>query len=112
MRVYEIAKEAGVSSKEILTLLRSFGVKLSSHMAVVPEKNIVDLKNVLNKSKKADEKDTKKVDTKKDVSLDSKKINIKKSNISSRELEEKNKKKAENKDFKEKNYQDKEKLIT
>ena len=112
MRVYEIAKEAGVSSKEILTLLRSFGVKLSSHMAVVPEKNIVDLKNVLNKSKKSDEKDIKKVYTKKDVSLDSKKINIKKSNISSRELEEKNKKKAENKDFKEKNYQDKEKLIT
>ena len=37
MRVYEFAKKLGISSKEIISFLEEKGVKLSSHMAVIPE---------------------------------------------------------------------------
>ncbi len=37
MRVYEFAKEQGVSSKELIALLSQQGFELSSHMAVLPD---------------------------------------------------------------------------
>ncbi|MCK4650757.1 translation initiation factor IF-2 [Candidatus Babeliales bacterium] len=49
MRVYEVAKEKGVSSKKILDLLKKAGIELSSHMSVVPEKGIGYLKKEFEK---------------------------------------------------------------
>lgn len=46
MRVHEIAKQKGVSSKEILAHLAKHGITLSGHMAVLPDEAIA----LLNKS--------------------------------------------------------------
>ena len=47
MRVYEFAKKKGVPSKELLELLKKEGIKLSSHMAVLPEGAIPVLEKAL-----------------------------------------------------------------
>ena len=52
MRVYEIAKQKGVSSKEILGLLKKAGIGLSSHMSVVSKKGISHIEKVFAKSQK------------------------------------------------------------
>lgn len=49
MRVYEFAKEQGVSSKELLSLLGEQGFEFSSHMAVLSDEAL----NFLNKKYKA-----------------------------------------------------------
>jgi translation initiation factor IF-2 len=40
MRVYEIAKELGLSSKEVLSLLEKRGISLPSHMSILPDEAI------------------------------------------------------------------------
>jgi translation initiation factor IF-2 len=47
MRVYEIAKEKGLSSKDVLDLLEKGGFAVASHMSVVPEDAIEYLENKL-----------------------------------------------------------------
>ncbi|MBD3231209.1 translation initiation factor IF-2 [Candidatus Dependentiae bacterium] len=51
MRVYEFAKQKGVTSREILKLLEKVDIGLTSHMSVVPEKGIVYLNKLFDKEK-------------------------------------------------------------
>lgn len=44
MRVYELAKQKKISSKEMVTLLRKAGVEVASHMSVLPDGAIEKLK--------------------------------------------------------------------
>lgn len=39
-RAYEIGKDLGVSSKEIIALLKTFGVELKNHMAILEEREL------------------------------------------------------------------------
>lgn len=50
MRVYEFAKEHGLSSKELVTLLNKEGYEVSSHMAVLTDKALNFLTNKYKKS--------------------------------------------------------------
>lgn len=50
MRVYEFAKEHGLSSKELVTLLNKEGYEVSSHMAVLTDKALSFLENKYKKA--------------------------------------------------------------
>ena len=52
MRVYEFAKQNGVTSKEILGLLEKAEIKLASHMSVIPKEGLLYLDKFFKKSKK------------------------------------------------------------
>lgn len=52
MRVYEIAKQNDLSSKEVLALLKDAGFELASHMSVVPDEGISYLDAAFKKNKK------------------------------------------------------------
>lgn len=54
-RVYELSKELGISSKDLLKLLHENGVELASHIAVVPSEAIDKIKKIF-ESKKSDSK--------------------------------------------------------
>ena len=46
IRVYELAKELNVSSKELITLLmEEFGVEVKNHMSVIEEEDAELIKN-------------------------------------------------------------------
>lgn len=49
MRVYEIAKQKNLSSKEVLDLLKRGGFELPSHMSVIPDDGIAYLDKALQK---------------------------------------------------------------
>jgi len=44
MRIYEIAKELGVSSKEVLAFLKKSGIECSSHMTVLTDDSVQKIK--------------------------------------------------------------------
>ncbi len=54
MRVYEFAKQNGVTSKEILGLLEKAEIKLASHMSVIPKEGLLYLDKFFKKSKKSE----------------------------------------------------------
>lgn len=54
MKVYELAKEMGMESKDLLTALKNKGIEVKSHMSVLEDGQVEDLKNSL----KAPEKST------------------------------------------------------
>ncbi|MCL5773160.1 MAG: translation initiation factor IF-2 [Firmicutes bacterium] len=56
MRVYELAKELGITSKELLSLLRKIGVEAANHMSVLEEKTI---KRAKEKAKTVEKGETK-----------------------------------------------------
>ncbi|MGQ9663340.1 MAG: translation initiation factor IF-2 N-terminal domain-containing protein, partial [Kiritimatiellia bacterium] len=45
MRVHELAKELGVSSKELIERLQQLGLPVKSHMAVIPEDAIARIRS-------------------------------------------------------------------
>ncbi len=53
MRVYEIAKELGLHSKDVLALLEKHGISLPSHMSVLPDKALELLKKPIPSQKQA-----------------------------------------------------------
>lgn len=56
MRIYEIAKELGVSSKDVMSLLKTLGVDFSNHMSVLPENVISKVKQRFSENKQTEEK--------------------------------------------------------
>lgn len=44
MRIYELAKELGVSSKELVSLLQTMGIAASSHMSVLSEDDVAKVR--------------------------------------------------------------------
>ena len=55
VRIYEIAKENNVSSKELLELCQKLGIDVKSHSSAVSDEQVIQIKNALkeNKSKKS-----------------------------------------------------------
>lgn len=55
VRIYEIAKENNVSSKELLELCQKLGIGVKSHSSAVSDEQVIQIKNALkeNKSKKS-----------------------------------------------------------
>lgn len=76
MRIYEFAKKNGLSSKEVLDLLKSGGHEASSHMSVLSEDGLAYLNNKFAKkdSSSPKSKSLKKVETKKTLKVPVKKI--------------------------------------
>lgn len=60
MRLYELAKQYNVSSKDLLLKLRNSGFEVSSHMAVLSDKEIEFLQQLYSSQKKSQEKASKK----------------------------------------------------
>ncbi len=44
MKVYELAQEIGVKSAEILTVLKSKGIEVKSHMSVLEDEQIAEVR--------------------------------------------------------------------
>lgn len=64
MRIYEIAKELGVSSKDVMSFLKTLGVDFSNHMSVLPDNVIFKVKQHFSVSKKIDGKSRKEFEKK------------------------------------------------
>ena len=47
MKVYELAQEIGVKSAEILTVLKSKGIEVKSHMSVLEDEQIAEVRNAM-----------------------------------------------------------------
>ena len=47
MKVYELAKEMGVESKDLLTTLKNKGIEVKSHMSVLEDGQVEDIKNAM-----------------------------------------------------------------
>ena len=67
MRVHEAAKKFGISSKQVLDLLKKSKINLSSHMSVIPEKGIALLEKSLKESAKKIKPSAKETGVKKEV---------------------------------------------
>ncbi len=52
MKVYDLAKELGVKSAEILTVLKSKGIEVKSHMSVLEDEQIEEVKKAMKESQK------------------------------------------------------------
>ena len=52
MKVYDLAKEIGVKSAEILTVLKSKGIEVKSHMSVLEDEQIEEVKKAMKASEK------------------------------------------------------------
>ncbi len=55
IKVYELAQEIGVKSAEILTILKNKGIEVKSHMSVLEDRQIDEVKNTLKAPAKLDE---------------------------------------------------------
>ncbi len=55
MKVYELAQEIGVKSAEILALLKNKGIEVKSHMSVLEDGQVEDVKKSLNAPAKSEE---------------------------------------------------------
>lgn len=55
MKVYELAQEMGLQSKDILTALKNKGIEVKSHMSVLEDGQVEDLKNSLKAPAKSEE---------------------------------------------------------
>ncbi len=53
MKVYELAQEIGVKSAEILTVLKSKGIEVKSHMSVLEDEQIAEVRNAMKTPKSA-----------------------------------------------------------
>ena len=53
MKVYDLAKELGVKSAEILTVLKSRGIEVKSHMSVLEDEQIEEVRKTMKTPEKA-----------------------------------------------------------
>ena len=47
MKVHELAKELGVESKELLVVIKNKGIEVKSHMSVLEDGQVEDIKNAM-----------------------------------------------------------------
>ncbi|MDE7416889.1 MAG: translation initiation factor IF-2 [Lachnospiraceae bacterium] len=55
MKVYELAQEIGVKSAEVLALLKNKGIEVKSHMSVLEDGQVEDVRNTMKKPAKSEE---------------------------------------------------------
>ncbi len=55
MKVYELAQEIGVKSAEILALLKNKGIEVKSHMSVLEDRQVEDVRKMLKTPAKSEE---------------------------------------------------------
>lgn len=61
IRIYELAKEVGLSSKELIAILENeFGLELASHMSVIEGENLELIREYFNELQEEKEKKQKK----------------------------------------------------
>ena len=74
IKLYELAKEMDIPSKDLLERARKIGIELKSHLSVISDEDIKKLKDeVNNKTKKVTKKDNKSTKTEKKVEEKNKK---------------------------------------
>ena len=55
MKVYELAQEIGVKSAEILALLKNKGIEVKSHMSVLEDGQVEDVRKTMKTPAKSEE---------------------------------------------------------
>ena len=55
MKVYELAKEMGMESKDLLAVMKNKGIEVKSHMSVLEDEQVENLKNAIKAPGKSDE---------------------------------------------------------
>ena len=55
MKVYELAKEMGMESKDLLAVMKNKGIEVKSHMSVLEDEQVENLKNAMKAPGKSDE---------------------------------------------------------
>ncbi len=55
MKVHELAKELGVESKELLAVIKNKGIEVKSHMSVLEDEQVENLKNAMKAPGKSEE---------------------------------------------------------
>ena len=55
MKVYELAKEMGMESKELLAVMKNKGIEVKSHMSVLEDEQVENLKNAMKAPGKSEE---------------------------------------------------------
>ena len=75
IKIHEIAKEVGLTSKEIIKIANDLGIGVTSHLSAVDEEQLKRIKEELNKNNKNSdiERQTKKESKKENAPLNSKK---------------------------------------
>ncbi|MFA6991534.1 MAG: translation initiation factor IF-2, partial [Candidatus Babeliales bacterium] len=77
MRIYEIAKELGVSSKDVMSFLKSLSVDFSNHMSVLPDNVALKVRQRFSESKKTEEKSKKEFEKKEVITSSEKRSDTK-----------------------------------
>ncbi|NLW24738.1 MAG: translation initiation factor IF-2 [Clostridia bacterium] len=57
VRIHELAKDMGISSRELLDKLVALGLPVKNHMSTIPSQEVERIKNMVNKFEQKDEKE-------------------------------------------------------
>ncbi len=77
IKIHELAKEIGMSSKDVLEKAKSLGIDVSSHLSNVTDEQATEIRNAYSKNNKNNVKKENKVESKKEAKKETKKDNKK-----------------------------------
>lgn len=73
IKIHELAKEIGMSSKDVLEKAKSLGIDVTSHLSNVTDEQATEIRNAYSKNNKNNVKKENKVENKKETKKDNKK---------------------------------------
>ena len=77
IKIHELAKEIGMSSKDVLEKAKSLGIDVTSHLSNVTDEQATEIRNAYSKNNKNNVKKENKVENKKETKKETKKDNKK-----------------------------------
>ena len=77
IKIHELAKEIGMSSKDVLEKAKSLGIDVASHLSNVTDEQATEIRNAYSKNNKNNVKKENKVENKKETKKETKKDNKK-----------------------------------
>ena len=77
IKIHELAKEIGMSSKDVLEKAKSLGIDVTSHLSNVTDEQATEIRNAYSKNNKNNVKKENKVESKKEAKKETKKDNKK-----------------------------------
>ena len=73
IKIHELAKEIGMSSKDVLEKAKSLGIDVTSHLSNVTDEQATEIRNAYSKNNKNNVKKENKVENKKETKKKQKK---------------------------------------
>ena len=74
IKIHELAKEIGMSSKDVLEKAKSLGIDVTSHLSNVTDEQATEIRNAYSKNNKNNVKKENKVENKKETKKETKTI--------------------------------------